>query len=80
MLFTEPHHSIAIGASAGGIGIAKGNLEKIFDMYGRVQQDVEGHGIGLYLAKKIVDAAHRNIIVESELGKGSKFIIYLKVQ
>lgn len=41
---------------------------------------MEGQGIGLYLAKKIVDAAHGNIIVESEVGKGSEFIIYLKAE
>ena len=61
-----------------GMGIPKVRLNKIFEMYGRLHQDIEGHGIGLYLAKKIVDAAGGNIIVESEPGKGSKFIIYLK--
>ena len=61
-----------------GMGIPKARLNKIFEMYGRLHQDIEGHGIGLYLAKKIVDAAGGNIIVESEPGKGSKFIIYLK--
>jgi two-component system CheB/CheR fusion protein len=38
---------------------------------------VEGSGIGLYLAKKIINAAGGNLVVESEVGKGSKFIIYL---
>jgi len=61
-----------------GLGIPKVRLNKIFEMYGRLHQDIEGHGIGLYLAKKIVDAAGGNIIVESEPGKGSKFMIYLK--
>jgi two-component system CheB/CheR fusion protein len=61
-----------------GMGIPKVRLDKIFEMYGRLHQDIEGHGIGLYLAKKIVDAAGGNIVVESEPGKGSKFIIFLK--
>jgi len=61
-----------------GMGIPKDRLNKIFEMYGRLHQDIEGHGIGLYLAKKIVDAAAGNIVVESEPGKGSKFTIYLK--
>lgn len=72
--------NIVLTVQDNGIGIAKENLNKIFDMYGRLHQDVEGHGIGLYLAKKIVDAAHGNIVVESEVGKGSKFIIYLKAE
>lgn len=63
--------------SDNGIGISEKGLPKIFDIYGRLHQDIEGSGIGLYLAKKIINAAGGNIIVESELGVGTKFIIYL---
>ena len=63
-----------------GIGIAKDKIAKIFKIYGRIQTDVEGQGIGLYLAKKIVDAAGGYISVESEAGKGSTFNIYLKIK
>ena len=52
-------------------------LGQIFAMYGRLHQDIEGSGIGLYLAKKIVNAAGGKITVESEPGKGSIFTIYL---
>jgi two-component system CheB/CheR fusion protein len=62
-----------------GIGISPANVAKIFDMYGRLNNDVEGQGIGLYLAKKIINAANGTIVVESEPGKGSKFIIYFKI-
>jgi two-component system CheB/CheR fusion protein len=41
---------------------------------------VDGQGVGLYLAKKIVNAAGGNIIVESEPGLGSTFKIYLKIK
>jgi signal transduction histidine kinase len=68
---------VVLSVQDNGIGIDAVHLNKIFDMYGRIHHDVEGQGIGLYLAKKIVDAAKGNIVVESELGKGSKFIIYL---
>ncbi len=61
-----------------GVGIAKDKIPKIFNIYGRIQTDVEGQGIGLYLAKKIVDAGGGYISVESEPGKGSIFNIYLK--
>ena len=63
-----------------GIGISNADKERIFQLYGRLHLDVEGHGIGLYLAKKIVDAANGNIVVESELGKGTTFSIILKTQ
>jgi two-component system CheB/CheR fusion protein len=61
-----------------GTGIPKEKIDKIFDLYGRLIQDVEGHGIGLYLTRKIVDATGGRIEVESEPGMGTKFMIYLK--
>jgi len=60
-----------------GQGIPKEEHAKIFEMYGRLHQDIEGSGIGLYLAKKIVNAAGGSIVVESTSGKGTKFTIRL---
>ncbi|WP_259066006.1 chemotaxis protein CheB [Mucilaginibacter sp. X4EP1] len=71
---------IILSVQDNGKGIAKNEMNIIFDMYGRLHKEVDGQGIGLYLAKKIIDAAHGSIIVESEIGKGSKFIIYLKTE
>jgi two-component system CheB/CheR fusion protein len=73
-------NNVILSVQDNGRGISKDDIDRIFDMYGRLHQDVEGHGIGLYLAKKIVDAAGGKIIVESEPGKGSKFIIYFKAE
>lgn len=61
-----------------GIGIPKEDQERIFDIYGRLNHDIEGNGVGLYLARKMVHAAGGDIVLESEPGKGSKFTIYLK--
>ena len=69
---------IILSVQDNGKGISKKEMDIIFDMYGGLQKEADGPGIGLYLARKIIDAASGNIIVESELGKGSKFIIYLK--
>ena len=71
-------NDIILSVQDNGIGIPKEGLAKVFSIYGRLHGDIEGQGIGLFLAKKIVDAAGGNIILESELGKGSKFIIYFK--
>ncbi|MDI1255487.1 MAG: chemotaxis protein CheB [Flavobacterium sp.] len=60
-----------------GIGIPAKEIDKIFEIYGRLHQDIDGSGIGLYLAKKIVNAAGGSMIVESEFGHGSKFIIHI---
>ncbi len=63
-----------------GIGIDKDDLPKIFNLYGRLRHDIEGQGIGLYLTKKIINAANGKLVVESEPGKGSTFTIYLKTE
>lgn len=63
-----------------GIGIPQKSMDKIFEMYGRLHQEVEGQGIGLYLAQKIVNAANGKMEVDSTPGKGSKFTIYLKTK
>jgi two-component system CheB/CheR fusion protein len=62
-----------------GIGIEQGRIDFIFRMYRRINKDIEGQGIGLYLIKKIVDATGGKIEVESEPGKGSKFSIFFTV-
>jgi two-component system CheB/CheR fusion protein len=49
-------------------------------MYGRLSHDVDGQGIGLFLAKKIVNATGGNIVVESEPGIGTTFSIYLRLE
>ena len=69
---------IILSVKDNGQGIPKADIEKIFNMYGRLKQDIEGQGIGLYLAKKIVNASGGEIIVESEPGIGSDFKICLK--
>lgn len=63
-----------------GIGIPEKEQKKIFYMYGRLHQDIQGSGIGLYLAQKIINASDGNIEVESVPGTGSKFTIFLKEQ
>jgi len=74
---TQNQQQIILSVEDNGKGIAKTDLKQIFEMYGRTYLDIEGQGIGLYLAKKIIDAAGGDIVVESKIGVGSKFIIYL---
>ena len=69
---------VILSVEDNGMGMPNESIHKIFDIYGRLNQQTEGQGIGLYLAHKIVNAANGNIAVESELGKGSKFSIHLK--
>ncbi|MEO9210167.1 MAG: CheR family methyltransferase, partial [Ginsengibacter sp.] len=71
---------IILSVQDNGIGISQTDLNKLFNLYGRIHHDIEGHGIGLYLAKKIVDASGGNITVESKEGKGAKFNIHFKTK
>ncbi|MBO9699038.1 MAG: PAS domain S-box protein [Sporocytophaga sp.] len=61
-----------------GLGISEENRAKMFSMFKRFHDHVEGTGIGLYIVKRIVDNAGGKIEVESKLGKGSSFKVYLK--
>ncbi|MBA9078234.1 PAS domain-containing sensor histidine kinase [Rufibacter quisquiliarum] len=61
-----------------GLGIEPEARGKIFTMFKRLHDHVEGTGIGLYIVKRIVENAGGRIVVESEAGKGSTFKVYFK--
>lgn len=69
-----------------GIGMKPEFLSHVFDPFERAEdvkiQAVQGTGLGLSICKKIAEQMGGTIEVESEYGKGSKFIVsvYLKVQ
>lgn len=64
-----------------GVGIPEASLEQIFDKFYRVQENnhlASGTGLGLHLARKIIENVHDGrIAVESRPGKGSIFTIVL---
>ncbi len=63
-----------------GIGIPESEKERIFDRFFRVDTSrsiVAGSGLGLSIVKAIINAHSGSIEVESEVGKGSRFMIYL---
>ena len=59
-----------------GIDMAKDKL-KLFKMFHRIHDHVEGSGIGLYLSSKMVENLGGKMEVESELGRGTTFVITL---
>ena len=64
-----------------GIGIPADKLDTIFESYTQASEDTTrkygGTGLGLSIVKKLIELQGRNIRVESNLGKGSKFIFNL---
>ncbi|OKL38700.1 PAS domain-containing sensor histidine kinase [Pontibacter flavimaris] len=61
-----------------GLGMNRLGREKLFTMFGRLHDHVEGAGIGLYMVKKIVENAGGHIEVETKAGTGSTFRVYLR--
>lgn len=64
-----------------GVGIAPEHLPRIFDQFYQIDRSKrkgdKGSGLGLTIAKKIVEAHEGSIEVTSEPGKGSVFTVYL---
>jgi len=67
-----------------GIGISNENLAQLFKPFGQLFRThtelTEGTGLGLALAKHLVELHGGEIHVESEFGKGSRFIVLIPMQ
>jgi len=60
-----------------GIGIAQENLKAIFDRFYKVDEFKQGTGLGLSLCQSVLENLDGKISVSSELGKGTRFEVYL---
>ncbi|MFB9861699.1 sensor histidine kinase [Rufibacter immobilis] len=69
---------LVLSVTDNGLGMKPEDRAKIFTMFKRLHDHVEGTGIGLYIVKRIVENAGGRIEVESEKGKGSTFTVYFK--
>tara|TARA_Y100001972_G_scaffold129176_1_gene194917 strand:- start:2215 stop:3786 length:1572 start_codon:yes stop_codon:yes gene_type:complete len=73
--------SVWVSIQDHGIGMTKESIRNIFQKFYRVStgniHNVKGFGLGLAYVKSIIDAHQGSISVESELGKGSKFVVSL---
>jgi signal transduction histidine kinase len=87
--FTEPGGVVRVSVTANtleasfsvqdsGRGIQEGDLERVFDREWQAEETAHlGSGMGLYIAKGIVDAHAGRISVKSEAGAGSVFTFTL---
>ena len=78
---SQQNEFVAIAVRDHGIGIAGEEREKVFDKFYRVGNclvhDVKGSGLGLSIVRHIVEAHQGKVTVESEVGRGSTFVIHL---
>ena len=73
---------ITLRVKDNGMGIDPIYHEKIFERFERAhaKRDISGMGLGLYISKQIIESHNGKIIVLSEPGKGSEFIITLPLK
>lgn len=81
--YDEANKEIEVSVSDKGIGIPKNMQSRIFSKFFRspsaVRLETEGSGLGLFIAKNIVDAHAGKIWFESEEGRGTTFYFKLPI-
>lgn len=68
---------VAIGVRDHGVGIAPGDVPRLFQRFSQLQREdlatPEGSGLGLYICRTMLEAQGGSIAVESTVGEGSTF-------
>ena len=75
--FDPDDRAVEVTFADNGSGIAKENLDKIFDPFFTTKDT--GHGLGLPISYGIIKEHNGTIAIESEVGKGTTFIIRLPI-
>ncbi len=78
---TDQGQGVAIAVRDHGYGLNEVERGRVFDKFYRGRYDrsaIQGTGMGLAIAKEIVEAHGGSITLESEFGQGSEFVIQLK--
>ncbi len=77
----KDHATYEFSIKDNGIGMSKEFMDTIFEAFTRERSStvsgIQGTGLGMSITKNIVDMMNGTISVESELGKGSEFIVTL---
>lgn len=73
-------HTFVVKVTDNGIGISKEDRKRIFKPFFQAMDNKPGTGIGLSIVKSIVESHNGCIEVESEINKGSSFIVTLPIE
>ena len=77
VFYEVDHQFVRIGVKDTGRGIPQNMLEKIFERFEKLDSFAQGAGLGLPICKLIVEKMNGRILVDSQLGIGTTFIIEL---
>lgn len=75
----EIDNQIAISIKDNGTGMSEETKNKIFDPFFTTKGINEGTGLGLSIVQSAIDSHHAKMIIKTELGIGTEFIIYLPI-
>lgn len=82
-VFRHKNKVLCISVEDEGAGISAEHLSRLTERFYRVDiarsRNVEGTGLGLSIVDHILTAHQGHLKIESEVGKGSKFIVYLPI-
>ena len=67
--------TVVLEVQDNGLGLSPDQQSRLFGMFQRLHDHVEGSGIGLYMVKKMVENAGGTIAVQSQPGVGSTFVV-----
>jgi PAS domain S-box-containing protein len=67
--------TVVLEVQDNGLGLNPDQQSRLFGMFQRLHDHVEGSGIGLYMVKKMVENAGGTIAVQSQPGVGSTFVV-----
>ena len=81
VVVTSDGRKARVAVTDHGIGIASGEMPRIFELFAQLDMSTTrsfgGFGMGLYLTKRIVEAHHGTVEVQSVPGSGSTFTVVL---
>lgn len=75
--YSTDNQSIILSVEDTGVGIPKDKIEEVFERFHKLDEFAKGTGLGLAISQSIIKTFKGTIRLESEEGKGSKFIITL---